>query len=112
MLSLQEFISDFCIKDRNIAHNYTNIRINSRNLISFDGKYDIIDNNNNKIDTISFRITIDKNNKHKVQMLNNKDYKKYYLWRKYHVRQDLETKFDYWTYNNKENLAKVFKNKK
>ena len=112
MLSLQDFITDFCIKDKNIAHNYSNIKINSRNLISFDGKYDIIDNNNNKVDTITFRITIDKNNKHKVQMLNNKDYKKYYLWRKFELRKTIEIMFEYWVYNNKNNLAQFFSKKK
>ena len=43
-------------------------------------------------------------------MLNNKDYKKYYLWRKFELRKTIETIFEYWVYNNKDNLkGKTFK---
>lgn len=110
MLSLKEFIENFCIENENI-HDYFNIRINSRKLISFDGYYTIIDNNS-VVDTIKFRVTIDKHNNYKVQMLNNKDYKRYYLWQKYCIRQDLESIFEYWVYNNKDNLAQFFKSKR
>ena len=111
MLTLQEFIENFAPKTENIAE-YNNIRINSRKLISFDGYYTILDNNDNELDKIKFRCTIDKNNNYKIQMLNNKDYKRYYLWRKFELRKTIETIFEYWVYNNKDNLAQFFSKKK
>ena len=45
-------------------------------------------------------------------MLGVSDYKKFYLWQKYYVRQDLESIFEYWVYNNKDNLAQFFKSKR
>ena len=108
--TLKDFIENFCIENENI-HDYFNIRINSRKLISFDGYYTIIDNNS-VVDTIKFRVTIDRHNNYKVQMLGVSDYKKFYLWQKYYVRQDLESIFEYWVYNNKDNLAQFFKSKR
>lgn len=112
MLTLQEFIENFAPKTENIVQNYFNIKINSRKLISFDGYYTILDNNDNELDKIKFRCTIDKNNNYKIQMLNNKDYKRYYLWRKFELRKTIETIFEYWVYNNKDNLAQFFSKKK
>lgn len=112
MLTLQEFIENFAPKTENIIQNYFNIKINSRKLISFDGYYTILDNNDNELDTIKFRCTIDKNNNYKIQMLGVSDYKKFYLWQKYFIRQDLESIFEYWVYNNKDNLAQFFSKKK
>jgi hypothetical protein len=111
MLSLQDFIDITAPKTENITE-YNNIRINSRGLISFDGKYNIIDYDNNVLHTIEFRITINKQRKLNVMMKGVKDYKAYYRYKQYRVKDNLVQLFQGWLYEYQDDLAQFFKKRK
>lgn len=111
MLSLQEFIDITAPKTENITE-YNNIRINSRNLISFDGKYNIIDYDNNVLYTIEFRITINKQRKLNVMMKGVKDYILYYQFKKNNIKEKLFSIYSGWLYEYQDDLMQFFKKRK
>jgi len=111
MLSLQEFIDITAPKTENITE-YNNIRINSRNLISFDGKYNIIDYDNNILYTIEFRITINKQRKLNVMMKGVKDYILYYQFKKNNIKEKLFSIYSGWLYEYQNDLIKFLYKRK
>jgi hypothetical protein len=111
MLSLQEFIDITAPKTENITE-YNNIRINSRGLISFDGKYNIIDYDNNVLYTIEFRITINKQRKLNVMMKGVKDYILYYQFKKNNIKEKLFSIYSGWLYEYQDDLVKFLYKRK
>ena len=111
MLSLQEFIDITAPKTENITE-YNNIRINSRGLISFDGKYNIIDYDNNVLYTIEFRITINKQRKLNVMMKGVNNYILYYQFKKHGIKEKLFSIYSGWLYEYQNDLMQFFKKRK
>lgn len=111
MLSLQEFINITAPKTENITE-YNNIRINSRGLISFDGKYNIIDYDNNVLHTIEFRITINKQRKLNVMMKGVTNYILYYQFKKNNIKEKLFSIYSGWLYEYQDDIIRFFSKKK
>lgn len=111
MLSLQEFIDITAPKTENITE-YNNIRINSRGLISFDGKYNIIDYDNNVLYTIEFRITINKQRKLNVMMKGVNNYILYYQFKKHDIKEKLFSIYSGWLYEYQDDIIRFFSKNK
>lgn len=113
MYSLQDFVKVTAPADENIQNNYNNIRINSRGLISIDNNYNILDNNGEILFTIPFRITISKQLKLNVmQLKGGTDYKAYYRYKQYGLKDIITQIYQGWLYEYQEDLIKFLYKRK